>query len=84
MIFPSSVKYNIQPLFPTAVLNCNIGRNLTDIEIKCAQTISNNVMKGEGNYQTLNTKVLELPEFKEISDFINGALGYYEIGRAHV
>ncbi len=69
--------YNIQPIFPCAVLSANIGRDLTDEEISAAKHLSAQVRESDGNYQTLNTKVLDLPQFSDISLFINQAVNNY-------
>lgn len=68
---------NIQPIFPQAVLNANLGRDLTDEEILAAKHLSTSIKESDGNYQSLNRKVLDLPQFYDINRFIQSALKEY-------
>jgi uncharacterized protein (TIGR02466 family) len=71
------MNYNIQPIFPSAILNANIGRELTDDEINFAKELSGLIKESEGNYQTVNHKVLDAPQFADINNFISGAIKEY-------
>lgn len=71
------MKYNIQPIFPSAILNANIGRELTESEVRFAQEASKLIRESDGNYQSINHKVLEAPQLSEINQFIKSALNEY-------
>ena len=69
--------YNIQPIFPCAVLSANLGRDLTEEEISTAQHLSTQIRESDGNYQSSNRHVLDLPQFSELNKFILEALQKY-------
>jgi len=71
------MNYSIQPIFPSAVLNANIGRDLTEEEIQFAQELSKTVRESDGNYQSVHHRVLDLPAFANIKSFILSALNEY-------
>lgn len=70
--------FSIEPIFPIAVLNANIQRELTHEELQCVFKHRNNVRKSYGNYQSENTHILDEPEFKDIKSFIEQAIKHYK------
>ncbi len=71
------MNYNIQPIFPSAVLNANLGRELTGEEVLFIRSLSTQVKESDGNFQTLNHRVLDEAPMKDIKQFIIGGLEHY-------
>jgi uncharacterized protein (TIGR02466 family) len=68
---------NVMSLFPTAVSRTNIDRPLTSIEYAVFKNLS--VRPNAGNVTSENNMILDLPELKDIKQFIiNNVNEYFE------
>lgn len=71
------INYSIQPVFPSALLHANIGRELLKEEIDYAQHLSGFVNESDGNFQSTNHYVLNEPPFADLKQFIEAGLDTY-------
>lgn len=76
------IKYEVIPIFPTAVLKCNIKRSLTKKEIYAVKSylINNETYKNAGNLTSKETYVFKnKKELKRIYEFcFQGAKTYFQ------
>jgi uncharacterized protein (TIGR02466 family) len=69
--------FEILPLFPLAVLKTKMKRSLTKAELKSVNKFKTNMRTNIGNQHSLDTFVLDKPEFKDIREFIDLAIEDY-------
>lgn len=67
--------FQVIPLFPKAVLYLNIGRKISDKEIKTIKKLD--YIKNEFNLSSKNTHILDLPELEGLKTFFQNALDCY-------
>jgi uncharacterized protein (TIGR02466 family) len=70
-----SMDFQVIPLFPKAVLYLNIGRKISDKEIKTIKKLD--YIKNEFNLSSKNTHILDLPELEGLKTFFQNALDCY-------
>ena len=71
--------FSVKPLFPVAIVSSEQNYSLTKEELDFAEKHSHLTYENEGNTVSLDRKILDAPEMKNILNFINESIKYYKL-----
>lgn len=67
--------FEVTALFPTVVARSNLGRSVTEEELKVVKDLE--YRENRSNLVSVNTNVLDLPELESIKKFVEHCLTFY-------